>query len=153
MAHDKVYGVCENKCFVEVPSKEDTVSKQELIDKSGYNYQGVIGKYTDGKDLQRRIFKNVNFSFNSNSNYWETNLSVLLRPYDYSIKSTELFYRYEHIGSSTVVVRWGKCNADICNVSGRGGTSYDIVVSNSVIPYNEGGTLIADVVIDYTDHQ
>ena len=31
--HEKVFGVCENKCFVEVYSKEDTYSKDDTYSK------------------------------------------------------------------------------------------------------------------------
>lgn len=41
MAHDKVYGICENKCLVEVPYGYST---KEMI----------IGKWIDGKTLYRK---------------------------------------------------------------------------------------------------
>ena len=43
MAHDKVYGICENKCFVEVPTKE------RIDEQLGYSIKNTltVGNFID----------------------------------------------------------------------------------------------------------
>lgn len=50
MAHDKVYGVCENKCFVEVPTKE------QFDELKRYSTEEIrVGTWIDGRPIYRKV--------------------------------------------------------------------------------------------------
>lgn len=60
MAHKKVYGICENKCKVEVSSKKEVESKVTLTEKDGavvpVNITFVVtGEYTTPATLGLKI--------------------------------------------------------------------------------------------------
>lgn len=50
MAHEKVYGVCENKCFVE------TITKSEYeLNKTYTTEEQIVGTWIDGTPIYRRV--------------------------------------------------------------------------------------------------
>lgn len=60
MAHDKLYGICENKCFVEV--YQNIYSTEKDV---------VIGKWIDGSDIKRHCEELTIDDFTLDSNIYK----------------------------------------------------------------------------------
>jgi len=82
MAHEKVYGICENKCRVEVPTKADTYNKGEIDNmigsKADANHNHDDRYYTEGEIRAMLNNKANNSHVHDDRYYTETEIKNTL---------------------------------------------------------------------------
>ena len=88
MAHDKVYGICENKCMVEIYSKREVFSREETSKEikkaniySPEESDVIVGIWTNGEWIKRKVIlcRRSDFDYDDNS-----------KVYTYTLRNTTI---------------------------------------------------------------
>lgn len=110
MAHDKVYGICENKCMIEVLSKNKAATKQSVDDtiselnklKINRKHINANTEHTDRVVLYNNT-KNENVNITQNNYVPPGNPLVIIFRMTTSTGSTLKVMQWTSPGSQTIV--------------------------------------------------
>lgn len=131
--HEKVYGVCENKCFVETMSKEQVGTKfEEQQNRYSTEEDVPVGKWTDGNVIKRKTIETTAAEFTYANGVYTYNRTIgkiyqlvdcycIVRPYTLGLDEPEIKINCkvvtEYATPVTVKLRKIKFNSDELNSS------------------------------------